>query len=218
MRSTNRESLAHYAKRLWQKGWVANHDGNASMRLRSHTLDQRILCTPTGVSKEVVTSKMMVVVDLGGNVIQGSRRPFSEINLHLAYYQRRDAIGAVVHAHPPYATGFGVAGVALDYPFMPEAVVSLGERIPLVPTSLPGADAVMAIEPLIDQHDVLMLSGNGVLSCGCDLEQAYLRLELVEHLCHIAFVARQLGGAQRLPRSIVVPLLRVTDAIGSGQV
>lgn len=210
--SSLRRELALLSQRIWQRGWVANHDGNLSCRLARG----RLLCTPTGVSKGAIEPDALLVIDGNGKVLSGSGRPFSELNLHLAYYQTRPDVQAVVHAHPPTATGFGVAGIALDVPFLPEAVVSLGPGIPTVPLSLPGSDSLQAATPYLDEHDALLLAGNGVLTCGAELEQAYLRLELVEHLARIALVAHQLGGAQPLPAHFLSPLLAARARAGLG--
>jgi L-fuculose-phosphate aldolase len=208
-----RLELAAVAQRIWERGWVANHDGNLSLRLGRG----RLLCTPTGVSKRGLAPDSLLVVDESGRVLAGKLRPFSELNLHLAYLQARPDAGAVIHAHPPTATGLGVAGVALDQPLLPEAVVSLGPVIPTLPLALPGGDALAAAAPYLDEHDALLLAGNGVLVCGADLEQAYLRLELVEHLARIALVAHQLGGARPLPAHYLPPLLAARARAGLGR-
>ena len=119
---------------LYRKGWVANHDGNVTYRLDS----DRYLSTPTAESKGVVSEEMLIVIDENGKVLSGTHRPFSERVLHLAAYQARPDVKAVIHAHPPTATAFAVAGKGLDRPIIAEAVVSLGPRIPLVPYALPG--------------------------------------------------------------------------------
>jgi L-fuculose-phosphate aldolase len=207
-----RQQLAATSQRIWERGWVANHDGNLSVRLKRG----RYLCTPTGLSKAALRPELMLVVDESGKVVVGDLRPFSELPLHLAYYQARPDAEAVVHAHPPTATGLAVAGLSLDQPMLPEAVVSLGPVIPTVPLTLPGSDAVQAIAPYLDDHDVLLMAGNGALACGVDLEQAYLRLELVEHLARIALVAHQLGGVRPLPTHFLPPLLAARARAGLG--
>lgn len=207
-----RQQLASFSRRVWERGWVANHDGNLSVRLPRG----RLLCTPTGVSKAEITAEMVLVVDETGKVLSGRLRPFSELNLHLAYYHARPDVEAVLHAHPPTATGFGVAGLELDQPFLPEAVVSLGPIIPTVPLSRPGDEAVQAVAAYLDEYDALLLAGNGAVTCGVDLEMAYLRMELVEHLCSIALVARQLGGARPLPAHMLRPLLDARARAGLG--
>lgn len=207
-----RQQLATFSRRVWERGWVANHDGNLSVRLTRG----RLMCTPTALSKGELGAEMMLVVDQGGKVLSGKLRPFSELNLHMAYFQARPDVGAVLHAHPPTATGFGVAGRELDQPFLPEAVVSIGPTVPTVPAAMPGSDALQATAPYLDEFDALLLAGNGVITCGVDLEMAYLRMELVEHLCRIALVAHQLGGPRPIPEHKLGPLLEARRRAGLG--
>src|SRR5262249_45343575 len=117
---------------------------------------------------------------------------------------------------PPTATGFAVAGVPLDEAFLAEAVVSLGPGVPTVPFAPPGATAARALGAFVRDHDAVLLGGHGVLTWGPDLETAYLRLELVEHLAKIALVARQLGGVRPLPASALRALLEARAKAGLG--
>jgi L-fuculose-phosphate aldolase len=204
--------VAAYAQRLHARGWVANHDGNVSVRLGPG----RYLCTPTAVSKAAVRVDGLIVVDESGARVAGSGRPFSEIGLHLTVYRNRPDVNAVVHAHPPTATGFAVAGVGLDQPFLAEAVVSLGPGIPTVPFAAPGEAAGQALTPYVAEYDAVLLANHGVLTWGVDVEQAYLRCELVEHLANIALAARQLGGVRPLPASNLPALLEARAKAGLG--
>lgn len=198
-----RRDLVRYSHAMHAAGWVANHDGNLSARVGP----QRIVATPTSFSKADVTLDDLVVLDGAGEKIGGRRRPFSEKVLHLTVYAARPGVQAVVHAHPPMATAFGVSGVDLPHPFLPEAVVSLGARIPTVPLTAPGKPAAAALAPFVRRCDAVLIAGNGVLTWGPTLELAYLRMELVEHLCRIAHAARALGGPTPLPAEIVAPLV-----------
>jgi L-fuculose-phosphate aldolase len=210
--SERAREVAEYAQRLHARGWVANHDGNVSVR----DGEGRYLATPTATSKAAVRADHLVVVDDGGNKVGGRAKPFGEIGLHLTVYQNRRDVNAVVHAHPPTATGFAVAGVALDEAFMAEAVVSLGPGVPTVPFAAPGPDACRALADYTRGYDAVLLGGHGVMTWGPDLETAYLRLELVEHLAKIALVARQLGGARPLPKAVLPKLLEARAKAGLG--
>ena len=214
-----RAALADYARRLHARGWVANHDGNVTLRA-GEANGGRYLATPTAVSKADVTADNLILVDDGGRTVAGSGKPFSEIMLHLTVYRSRPDVGAVVHAHPPTATGFACAGpnVArlLDQPLLPEAVVSLGPGIPLVPFAQPGEAACRALAPFTLTHDAVLLENHGVFAWGRTLEQAYLRLELVEHLAKIALTAQQLGGVRPLPDYAIPPLLEARRKAGLG--
>ncbi|MDB4964484.1 MAG: class aldolase/adducin family protein [Myxococcales bacterium] len=205
--------IADYAQRLHARGWVANHDGNLSVREGNG----RYLATPTATSKAAVRAEGLVVVDDEGKQVGGRGKPFSEIGLHLTVYQNRRDVEAVIHAHPPTATGFAVAGVPLDEAFLAEAVVSLGPGVPTVPFAAPGADACRTLAAFTQGYDAVLLGGHGVLTWGPDLETAYLRMELVEHLAKIALVARQLGGVRPLPSSLLPKLLEARAKAGLGK-
>lgn len=210
--SAKRALVAEYSQRLHARGWVANHDGNVTTRAG----DGRYLATPTATSKAAVRAEDVLVVDESGARVSGRGKPFSEIGLHLTVYRGRPDVRAVVHAHPPTATGFAVAGVELSEPILAEAVVSLGAGVPTVPFAAPGPAACQALAPFVAEHDAVLLAGHGVLAWGDDLEQAFLRLELVEHLARIALVARQLGGARPLPRAVLPALLEARAKAGLG--
>lgn len=198
-----RRDLVRYSRAMHAAGWVANHDGNLSARVAP----DRIVCTPTSFSKADVGIEDLVVVDDQGRRRAGAHRSFSELSLHRAVYAARPEVRAVVHAHPPMATAFGAAGRPVPHPFLPEAVVSLGAEIPLVPLTAPGEPAVEALRPFVRRCDAVLIAGNGALAWGPDLETAYLRLELVEHLCRIAHAALPLGGPRRLPPDLVADLV-----------
>jgi L-fuculose-phosphate aldolase len=190
-----RANVAQVSRRLHAAGWVANHDGNVSVRLGR----DRFLITPTATSKLDVQESMLVVVDGAGAVVEGTRKPPGEVELHLAAYRARPDVQAVVHAHPPYATAFGAARVPLEPICLPEAVVSLG-RVPLAPFAMPKtALAVEAVSRCLAEADAVLLPGNGALTVAHELGLAVLRMELVEHLAKVLHHARALGGAQPLP-------------------
>lgn len=134
MEEQARRDVVRYSHLVHARGWVANHDGNLSVRVG----EGRYVCTPTAVSKGCVTPETLLVVDRDGNRLEGSRKVFSEWKLHRACYGARADVAAVLHAHPPTATAFAVTGVEPGGPFMAEPVVSLGARIPLVPYRIPG--------------------------------------------------------------------------------
>jgi L-fuculose-phosphate aldolase len=195
-----RREMVKYSEQMHQFGWVANHDGNLSVRLSENIepTDCRILCTPTAWSKGDVKVDDLLIVDHLGAKKSGPHKPFSEINLHLAVYRLRSDVKAVVHAHCPYATAYGSAQKSIPHPFLPEAVVSIGAHIPMVSLSMPGQAALDALSVVIRKTDVAVVSGNGVWAWGPDLNTAYLRLELVEHIAKIAWMAESLGGVKKL--------------------
>jgi len=191
-----RQDIVDVGKLIYQKGWVAANDGNISVRLDQN----HILCTCTGVSKGMMSSGDLILCDLEGNKLQGSRERTSEIAMHLAIYQTRPDIFSVVHAHPPVATGFAVAGRPLTLALLPEVIIGLG-CVPLADYGLPGTpELTKPMLPLIPKYDAIMMGNHGAVCYGEDVHKAYFRMETVEHFARISLVAELLGGAQVLPK------------------
>ncbi|MFZ5468184.1 MAG: class II aldolase/adducin family protein [Myxococcota bacterium] len=208
-----RSQMVELSRRLHHNGWVANHDGNVSARLKG----ERLLITCTAVSKRDIEDASLLVVDMSGRVLEGRHRPFSELELHLAAYRARPEVEVVLHAHPPHATAFGLVGEELFPIAMPEVVVSLGHRIPTVPRFLPkDAQGLQQVEAAASEHDAFVLAGNGALTLGADLTQALLRMELVEHYAKILSVARTLGKVAPLAEADVAKLLEARQKAGLG--
>ncbi len=197
-----REDIVRVCRLIYEKGWVAANDGNVSIRLA----DNRILCTPTSVSKGFVKDEDLIVCDMNGNKLAGNRDRTSEIAMHMTVYSMRPDISSVVHAHPPVATGFATAGRALDKALLPEVIIQLG-AVPLASYGLPGTPALSeGMLPFIPQYDAILLENHGCTSWGQDVWQAFFRMETVEHFARITFVAEMLGGARPLPREEVEKL------------
>ncbi len=197
-----RHQIAEVARHLHARGWVANHDGNVTVRDGS-----RYIATPTATSKRLISDRELIELDGKGQVV-GNGKVFGEIGLHLAIYERRPDINCVVHAHPPNATAISASrGNPIEQPFIAEAVVSLGARIPKIPYAQPGDAARAALAPWCELVDAVLVGNHGVFAWGADPEQAFLRLELVEHLATIAVAAAALGGIEPLPTSAMMPLL-----------
>ena len=207
-----RAQVAEVARHLHAAGWVANHDGNVTARDGS-----RFVATPTATSKRLIEHRDLIEVDAKGQVI-GSGRVFGEIGLHLVVYERRPDVSAVVHAHPPNATAISASrGNPIERPFIAEALVSLGPRIPKLPYAQPGDAARAALAPWCELVDAALLGNHGVIAWGRDLETALLRLELVEHLAKIAVAAAPLGGVEPLPAAAIQPLLAARAKAGIGR-
>ena len=208
-----RAEVVAVSRRLHENGWVANHDGNVSVRLNG----SRLLITPTAYSKRDVDDASLIIVDMSGKVLEGKKKPFSELELHLAIYRARPEVDAVLHAHPPHATAAGLVGLELSPIAMPEIVVSLGERIPTLPRVMPKEKAgVENVEQAAREHDAMLLSGNGVFTCGPDLSFALLRMELVEHWAKIFSLARGLGTVPALAHGELSKLLEARKKAGLG--
>ena len=190
---------------MWQLGWVAANDGNVSVRLEDGTF----LATPTGISKSFITPEKLVLINDKGEVLDGQPgyKPSSEIKMHLRCYRERPDVGGVVHAHPPTATGYAVAGKSLDEYSMIETVIAIGS-IPLTPYGTPSTDEVPeAITPYLQDHDVLLLQNHGALTVGADLLTAYYRMETLELYAKISLNAHLLGGAKEIPMEQIDKLM-----------
>lgn len=197
-----REDIVRVCRLIYEKGWVAMNDGNVSIRLDN----DRILSTPTAVSKGMVTAGDLIICDMAGNKMEGNRERTSEIAMHITIYSLRPDVHSVVHAHPPVATGFASAGRALDKALLPEVIIQLG-AVPLAAYGLPGTTALTdGMLPFIPQYDALLLENHGCTSYGRDVWEAFFRMEMVEHFARITFVAEMLGGARPLPREEVEKL------------
>ena len=194
-----RADLVRVCRLIYEKGWVAMNDGNVSIRL-----DQdRILCTPTAISKGQIEADDLIICDLTGTKVKGQRERTSEIAMHITVYGLRQDVQSVVHAHPPVATGFAAAGRALDKALLPEVVIHLG-AVPLAAYGLPGTPALSdGMLPYIPNYDAVLLENHGCTTWGADVWQAFFRMEMVEHFARITFVAEMMGGAKPLPREEV---------------
>jgi len=181
-------------QRLAAQGLIAGQDGNISVRLAPN----RILVTPSGLFKALLTPPDLVEVDLDGRKKRGRRNPTSELDLHLRIMQRRPDVVAVVHAHPPVATGFAVAGEGFDKLVLPELILLLG-RVPLVPYGTPGTKELGdRVEPYLEGYDGWLLANHGAVTVGPTLDAAWMRMESLEHAARIIYAARMLGKVTEL--------------------
>ena len=197
-----KNDIVAVGKRMYDRGYVASNDGNISARID----DRKILITPTGVSKGFMTPDDLIVVDYEGNVISGSKKPTSEMKMHLQVYKDSPDVNSVCHSHPPYATGFAVAGIPLDKCVLPEVVISLG-AVPLIEYGTPGTEEFYKpVLPLLNDYDAFLLANHGALTVGKDVVNAFHKMETIEHFAHIAFVAQQLGHLNTLNRDQVQKL------------
>ena len=206
-----RREIVRVCGRLYERGLIAGGEGNVSARLEGGS----ILVTPAGASKIDVREDDLVVVDRQGKRVAGSARPSSELGVHLRIYQRRQDVGAVVHAHPPFATAFAVAGEDLMAPVLPEILVQIG-GVPLVPYATPGSPALAdAIEPFLQLHDAFLMANHGATSYGSTLSIALQRMESLEHAARILLSARALGHVSTLTESERDLLLELHRRAGS---
>jgi len=205
-----RAEIVEVGRRMYARGYVASNDGNISARLD----DRRFLTTPTAVSKGYMTPDMMVIVDDGGNRLVGERKASSELKMHLEIYRNRPDVNAVVHAHPPLATGFAVAGIPLTRAVLAEVITTLGS-IPIAEYATPStAELPEAVRKYIKAHDGILLANHGAVTCGDSVTSAYHKMETIEHFAKISLVARLLGRENLISRDEVERLQGLRGTYG----
>jgi len=197
-----RADIVEVGRRMYARGYTASNDGNISVRLDA----ARLLMTPKSVCKGFMTPEMMCVTDLDGRKLAGDRDPSSEMQMHLEVYRQRPDVHAVVHAHPPVATGFAVAGIPLDRAVLAEVVTTLGS-VPIAEYATPSTrELPEAVRRYVKAHDGMLLANHGALTLGADVYAAYYKMETIEHFARISLVARLLGGERLLSRDEVLRL------------
>ena len=205
-----REAIVEACRRLHARGLIAGTEGNVSVRIDHDTM----LITPAGADKATLQPDDLVEAPLMGpnhhnsvtqaaarddNLRDSSGRTSSEIEMHRTCYAGRPDVHAVVHAHPPVATGMATAGRSLPSNILPELAVGVGPVV-LVPYGRAGTKALSAqLIPLLKSHEVFLLANHGVTAVGLSLAQAMHRMESTEQAARIVVIAELLGGAQKLP-------------------
>lgn len=193
--SSARQEVIAVCRKLAEKGLIAATDGNVSCRVAAG----RLLVTPSGKPKGALKPADLILLDEQGEVLEGRDRPSSEIRMHLEVYHRRPDVAAVVHAHPPMLTAFTLAGTPFLAEALPEVWLTFG-AVPTVPYATPStAEVPAAIAPFLEKHLALLLERHGSLTLGSTLDEAYLRLEKLEHAARVLFYAKLLGQALPTP-------------------
>jgi L-fuculose-phosphate aldolase len=209
-----RPQIVEAGKRLRDRFFIASNDGNISARISGN----EVLITPTGVNKGDVTEEMILKIDMEGRVLSGSRKPSSETKMHLAVYRTRPDIGAIVHAHPPAATGFAACRIRLDQDvILPEVVFGLG-KIGFAEYGTPTTDEIPnAVVKEIPDCEAMILANHGALTVGPDVMQAYYRMEVLEMYARVRLVTRILGEPKPLMSNEVSELVKVRERQGWGR-
>jgi L-fuculose-phosphate aldolase len=209
-----RRKIVEAGGRLHARFFVASNDGNISARLS----EDRYLITPTNVNKGDLTPEHLLLVDGQGQVLSGTMRPTSEMKMHLAIYRQRADVKAVVHAHPPAATGFAACRIRLDQDvLLPEVIFSLG-RIGFAEYGTPTTEEIpQAVEKEIANCEALLLANHGALTVGEEVLAAYYRMEVLEMYARVRLVTRLLGEPKALSAEQVRELEKVRQAQGWGR-
>jgi L-fuculose-phosphate aldolase len=205
-----KEQMCDIGRRIWQKGFCAGNEGNHSFRMS----EDRILCTPTGISKGNLKPDDLCVVDMTGKQISGRRKRTSEILMHLAIYKARPDVRAVIHSHPPHATAFACAGIDLPTCIHPEAEVFLGS-VKTAQYVTPGDTRLgESLLPYVKDSNTILLQSHGVVCFHPDLEQAYYQLEIVDAYARILLLTKQLGSIRPLDGGEMKELLELKNKFG----
>jgi L-fuculose-phosphate aldolase len=206
----HRRDICLVGRWIHERGFVAATDGNISVRLDP----QRVLTSPTGISKGMMLPDDLVVTDMDGRKLSGRRNPSSELAMHLLIYRRRPDVHAVVHAHPPVATGYAAAGIPLNKALISEVVLALG-CIPVARYGTPGTpELTEALEPYVTSYDAILMANHGVVTYGADLLSAFFRMETTEHFARVSLVTELLGKQVLLSSADVEKLLAARARYG----
>lgn len=189
-----KKAIIDIGQRMYVRNFVAANDGNISVK----TGENEVWATPTGVSKGFMKKKMLVKVDLDGNLLEGTYKPSSELKMHLQAYRENPDIRGVCHAHPPICTCFAIAGIPLDTPVLAEAVITLGD-VPVAPYAELGSKEVPeVIAPYCHTHNGILLANHGAVTWAEDVYTAYYRLESMEYYANILLITDKILGKQNL--------------------
>ena len=205
-----KEEMCEVGRRIWVKGFCAGNEGNHSVRIGP----DRVLCTPTGISKGFLKPDDICTVDMEGKQVAGKRKRTSEILMHLAIYKARPDVKAVVHSHPPHATAFAIAGVELPTCIHPEAEVFLG-AVKTAKYVTPGDTRLgESILPYVKDANTILLQNHGSVTFDKDLEGAYYKLEIVDAYARILILAKQIGSIRPLDAGEMKELLELKQRFG----
>src|SRR3954449_13506154 len=205
-----KEEMCDICRSIWLKGYCAGNEGNHSYRIGA----DRVLCTPTGISKGFLKPDDICTVALEGKQAAGKRKRTSEILMHLSIYKARPDVKAVIHSHPPHATAFAVAGIDLPTCIHPEAEVFLG-TVKTAKYVTPGDKRLgESILPYVKDSNTILLQSHGVVCFHPDLEQAYYQLEIVDAYARILILAKQVGSIRPLAADEMKELLELKTRFG----
>ncbi len=206
-----KRSIVEIGRKMYEKNFVAANDGNISCRVGENV----IWTTPTGVSKGDLTEDILVKMTLDGEILDGTKKPSSEVKMHIRVYKEDPEIMGVCHAHPPVCTSFAIAGRGLDRAIYPEALVNLG-TVPCVHYEAPGSQGIPdSIAPYVRGYNGVLLGNHGAVSWGKTLTDAWYRLESMEHYAMIImYTDNILGKANELSTAQVKELVDIRTKLG----
>lgn len=209
MKRQIKEEIATIGRRLYEHELNGSYGGNFSVREEEY-----IYITPSGVPKDELEYSDILVIDFSGNVVEGEGKPSTEILFHIKIYKLREDVNAIIHAHPPYATGFAIAHYAIPNDIHEESTLILGD-VPVIPYEITSSKELAEnVGKAIQTHNALLLANHGALTVGDTLEKAFRRMEELENLCKMLTVANILGGAKPIPQDKLQSLLELKKKRG----
>ena len=203
--------ICEMGRRLWQRAYVDGNGGNMAVRVG----EDIAICTPTLVSKGSLKPEDMCLVDFEGNQLLGTKKRTSEILMHLQIMQRQPQALATCHCHPPYATGFAVAGIVPPTCMIPEYEVFAS--VAIAPYRTPGTPEMgKLVADLVDKHNTILMANHGVVTWSHNsIEEAYWRMEIIEAYCRTLLVTAQLGKVpNKFSAEQLQDLLRIKQSLG----
>ena len=204
---SDKKRLVEICHKVYTKGFVAAYDGNISRRTSRNT----VLITRSGICKGDVTEKDIVEIDLAGKVLSTKQKISTENKIHLLAYQKRKEVNAVVHCHPTYATAFALTGEGMDKHYLPEVFLTIG-KVPLCKYATPSTDLVpKSLEPYINFSWAMLLQNHGAVTLGKSLDEAYFRMEKLEHAAKIILLARLVGKPKELSKKNINDILKISE-------
>lgn len=202
-----KKKLVEICHKVYSKGFVAAIDGNISTRTENNT----VLITRSGICKGDVKEKDIVEIELNGKVLEGKQKISTEHKIHLYAYQKRKEVNAVVHCHPVYATVFALIGEGLDKHYLPEVFLTIG-KVPLCNYATPSTKQVPeSLEPYINYSWAMLLQNHGALALGKNLDDAYFKMEKLEHAAKIIYLARLIGKPRELSKKNINQILKISE-------
>ena len=206
-----RKAVCRIAALSYQRGFTSGSEGNVSAKLS----DGSLLITPSSLMKGFLEPHHIAHVDMQGQVLDDGPKPSTEVGIHFVAYEERPDVRAVCHAHPPHAVALTIAGIDLQMPIIPEAVVSIG-GIPTAPFGIPGTpDLAETIREIVRCSDTMVMKNHGSVTLGSNLIDAYKKLDMLEHTAHILWLAHMArGGLEPLPPEDVKRLLDTRRDLG----
>ena len=190
-----KQDICEIGRRMYARELVAANDGNISIKVE----ENKLLITPTMMSKGYMVEDDIILIDYEGNVLMGSKKPSSEYMLHTTVYKNRQDINAIVHAHPVTVSAFAICSRPVDMRYMPEAIMSLGV-FPVAEYASPGTkELAQSIMPYINDHNGCILANHGAVSWAKDIYSAYYIMEQLEFYCKTSLIAEHMGNPKIIP-------------------